>query len=58
MFECDPHEYIQHQNYPLSSFYNPRMNDITLVTDLVNHYDKDASQSLLGNLMDILSRYA
>ena len=49
---------MQHQNYPLSSFYNPRMNDITLVTDLVNHYDKDASQSLLGNLMDILSRYA
>ena len=58
LFDYYSNEFVHHQKYPLVEFYDPWMADITLVTDLVNHYGKDTTQVLLGNLMYILGHYA
>ena len=58
MFYCDPHEFMHHHNSPLPDFYKPWMTAITIITDLVKHHGKGFTQGLIGNLMDILSRYA
>ena len=58
MFDCDPHDFVQHQNSLFDNFYNPHITAITLITYLVKHRGKDVTQGLLEILMDIMSHYA
>ena len=57
-FDYDPHDFVRHHKSPLANFYNPQMTATTLVTDLVKNHWKDITQGLLGNLVEIMIRYA
>ena len=58
LFECDPHEFENHNKSLIDDFYNPQMTAITLATDLDKQRGKDVTQDLLGNIMDIMIQYA
>ena len=57
MFDCDPNEFVRHQKYLISEFYDPWMTDIILITELIKHCGKQVTQVMLGLLTDIMIHY-